>query len=100
MHLRKLVGKAYEIELGRCLDTLFEQYQQWKEQEITVWELEEKIHEFHNRRARELYKAYSFGDLAFSVAFGIHSGVIDISEVEQTCLSEVKKKLEYLESDT
>jgi hypothetical protein len=98
-HLRALAEKAYEIDLGRCIDKLFHKYLKWQQQEITVWDLNENIHEYHNEIARGLYKSYTMANPIYSVAFGIMSGVIDISEVDQCCVSDVERVLEALKED-
>ena len=97
--LHALAEKAYEIDLGRCIDKLFEKYQKWKEGQITVWDLNEKIHEYHNEIARDLYKSYTIDDPIFPVAFGIKSGAIDISEVDQSCLPDIERILEYFKKN-
>jgi len=90
-HLRALAMKAYEIDLGRCIDTLFDKYQKWKQQQISVWEVNDQIHEYHDDIARSLYKTYTMKDPIYPVAFGVKSGAIDISEVDPSCLDEVER---------
>lgn len=97
--LRALAEKAYEEDLGRCIDKLFDHYQEWKNKQISVWDLNEKIHEFHNDIARGLYKSYTIEDPIFPVAFGIKSGVIGINEVDQYCHQDIERILEYLENN-
>ncbi len=95
-HLRTLADRAYAIELGRSIDTLFQKYLKWKQQEMTVWDLHENIHEYHNGISRDLYKSYTMTNPIYAVAFGIMSGVIDMSEVDQCCVSAVERVLEAL----
>ncbi len=95
-HLRALAEKAYEIDLGRSIDKLFETYQEWKKLKIDVWDMNQCIHEFHNEIARDLYKSYTINHPIFPVAFGIKTGAIDISEVDESCIDEVQRIVDNL----
>ncbi len=96
-HLRALGEKAYEIDLERSIDKLFEKYQLLKRQKISVWDMNQWIHEFHDDIARELHKSYTANDPVYPVALGIITGAIDISEVDESCLDEVKRISDLLE---
>ena len=99
-HLQELAHKGYEKDLSRCTDKLFDKFQKWKEGEITVWDLNEDIHKYHNEIARGLYKTYTIDDPIFPVVFGIQTGAIDISEINPDCLPEVEKMLQHLNKNT
>jgi len=90
-HLRALTETAYERDLSRCLEVLEKNFIQWREGEISVWDLNEKIHEYHNEIARELYKAYTMNDPVFSVVFGIVQGVISLEDVDESCRDRVSR---------
>ena len=96
-HLRSLGAKAYETDLGRCIDKLFEKYTHWKNKEISVWDMNQYIHEYHDEISRNLYKSYTIDDPIFQVAFGIQTGAIKLEDVEESCLDEVKRILKYFE---
>ena len=97
-HLRKLAAFGYEKDLARCLNVVKNSFERWDSGEISVWDLNEKIHEFHDDIARELYKSYtSINDPTFSVVFGIRQGVIDIDEVNEDCKHLLQPLLEYFE---
>ena len=85
-HLRDLAGLAYERDLSRCLYAVKNNFDKWENNEITVWDMNDKIHEFHNTIARDLYKSYvDIQDPLLAVAFGIRQGVLEISEVNINC---------------
>jgi hypothetical protein len=84
-HLRELTDIAYERDMSRCLEVLTDKFEAWKKKEISTWDLNQKIHEYHNEIARELYKSYTMNDPIFTVAFGVAQGVISLNEVDQTC---------------
>ncbi|MFC1747930.1 hypothetical protein ACFL2V_03910 [Pseudomonadota bacterium] len=99
-HLRALAGVAYERDLALCLNVLRKSYDKWDAGEISVWDVNDKIHEFHNGTARDLYKRYSLtGDPSYSVAFGVRQGVIDISEIDKECLSLIQPLLDHFACD-
>lgn len=95
-HLRELAGIGYERDLARCLNAVKYSFEKWEAGEISVWDLNDKIHEFHNDIARELYKAYSsISDPTYSVAFGVRQGVIDIEEINDECMPLLQPLLDY-----
>jgi hypothetical protein len=85
-HLRELAGRAYEIELSKKLAGLHEQFEEWKAGTISVWDLSDLIHAFHDKDAREIYKFYVYGKkYQVQVAHAIHSGHLSIEDVEESC---------------
>ncbi|NOR71315.1 MAG: hypothetical protein GQ532_16720 [Methylomarinum sp.] len=93
-HLRELVAIAYERDLFRCLNIVKNSFDKWENNEITVWDVNDKIHQFHNDIALELYKSYvDINDPLLSVAFGLRQGVLDISEVNINCRPMVEELL-------
>jgi len=92
--LRELVDIAYERDLSRCLNEVKNSFDKWENNEITAWDVNDKIHQFHNDIARELYNSYvGINDPIMSVAFGIRQGVIDISEVNIQCVPIIEEIL-------
>lgn len=93
-HLRELAAIVYERDLSRCLNEVKNSFDKWENNEITAWDVNDKIHQFHNDIARELYKSYvGINDPLLAVVFGIRQGVIDISEVNATCKSLIEETL-------
>lgn len=56
--LRELSMIAYELEMSRELQKLESHFKVWHEGEISVINLNEKIHEYHSGVQKELYKTY------------------------------------------
>jgi hypothetical protein len=42
--MRELIGIAYERELRQELDTLYEQFQQWRQGTLDIWDMKELVH--------------------------------------------------------
>lgn len=95
-HLRELVDTAYERDLSKCLLTVASRFEAWKENEISVWDLNQVIHEFHNDIARELYKAYTMTDKELAVAFGVVQEVLSLDEIDETCRDRISKLAELI----
>lgn len=86
--LRQFAGLAYERELSAAVRVLQDEFLRWENKEIDVFELNERIHEFHNGISRTLYGRYSGLDAAFGVASALHRGILDREEVgEEVFLS-------------
>ena len=98
-HFRKLAATAYERELGRALEQLHVQFERWKIGEVDAFDLDVKIHEYHNGIARDLFKRYEYGDPELAVGAAIVSGILLESEVDERYLPWVKSWIELFEED-
>jgi len=85
-HLRELAAKAYEIELSNAIETVHQSILKWKNNEISCWDTDQLIHQYHDNIARDLYKTYvMLNDPRFAVAQAVAKGILDISEVREDC---------------
>ena len=73
--LRELAAAAHEEELRRALLPVAAAFEEWRSGQLGSGELTERMHEFHQGPARELYKRYNSGPLEFAVAQAIVAGV-------------------------
>jgi len=65
------------------MNKLYEQFQRWRGDDISVFELNDKLHQFHNGIARELYKRYVIMDPDFGVAHALNHGILGVEEVRE-----------------
>ncbi|KAB2910593.1 MAG: hypothetical protein F9K30_22470 [Dechloromonas sp.] len=79
--LRQFAGIAYERELSAAAQSLQIEFSRWGSGAIDVFELNEKIHEFHQGVSRELYSRYAVMDAAFAVASAVRRGVLTRAEI-------------------
>lgn len=81
--LRQMAGIAYERELATASDALLQEFQRWKNKEIDVFELNERIHEFHHGISRELCNRYSGNGATISwcLASALKRGILSRNEV-------------------
>ena len=96
--LRHLAEIAYERELSQASDALLAEFNRWKKKQIDVFELNEKIHEFHNGISRTLYERYVGMDPRFGVGRAIKVGVLNRREVEDDLFSLIEEMVEILRS--
>jgi len=87
--LKRLVGLAYERELAKALESLEENFRQWKKNKITAFELGELIHKFHNGIARDLWSFYTTGPAELNVRHAIAKGVILKNEISTGILEKL-----------
>lgn len=85
--LRELAGIAYERELAAASEALLAEFRRWDAKEIDVFQLNEKIHEFHNGISRALYGRYVGMDPGIAVAFALNNGVLKRTEIDGDLLS-------------
>ncbi len=72
--------------MSLALQDLYENFKKWVNNEITAWELNDKIHEHHNGTARDLYKIYELSnDSKILVSRAVVKGIIKIKEVQEDC---------------
>jgi hypothetical protein len=96
--LRDLAGLAYGRELAAASEALLGEFHRWNNKEIDVFELNEKIHEFHNGISRALYGRYVGMDPKFGVAHAIQSGVLKRVEIDDDIFALVSGMVEVLSS--
>jgi hypothetical protein len=80
--LRELLSKAYAQELSDHLRGLALNFDQWRDNKITCWELSDRIHQFHHGISRELYNIYnnSRQDIAL-ISRAVAQNLIQLDEV-------------------
>ena len=85
--LRDLQGIAWERELSSALEQLQKDFRSWEKGDISPFELNDRIHRFHDGRSRQLFNIYSGSLDTFWLDHVIARGVIDESEVSDGLLA-------------
>ena len=91
--LRELANEAWEAELHGALDDLFEDFCRWADEGYSSFELIERIHEFHDGPARDLYKRYTAMLPGTAVARAIAVGTIDASALPAGLLAKLEDEI-------
>jgi hypothetical protein len=99
-HLRELSGKAHERELSEALNALLDRFQEWKNGNVSPWDLNQTIHEFHDGRSRDLYKLYIMNyDPIYRAAYALAKEIIGIDEVEESCRAILQPKIDFIKGE-
>ncbi len=88
--LRSLATIAYERELDSTLEDLYLSFEKWKNKQIDCFELNELIHEFHQKKSTELWKIYNQTDNDFIVDRAVRLGVLQQGEISAETAEAVK----------
>jgi hypothetical protein len=94
--LRQLASEAWDAELREALLGLYENFGTWADNGMSSFDLTDRIHEFHNGTARDLYKRYTGVDPGFLVSRAIALGVLGEDAVEAKLLSKLAEEIEFI----
>ena len=94
--LRQLAQEAWEAELTRELEELFETFCKWADKGVSAFDLSDQIHEFHNGVSRELYNRYTGLPPASSVAHAIALGILGEESIDSSLLEKLLPLIETL----
>lgn len=92
-HIRDMTGMAYEREMTAALEMLLAAFQEWKQGAMTVFDLDEKIHQYHNGTSRDLYKQYATGHPDMAILLALARGALKIEELNDDCRSFYQERL-------
>lgn len=90
----ELAGIVHEEILRRALIELDRSFEQWRRNEIDSFELEARIHEFHQGSSRRIFDQFGRDRVAerpWKIAVGVAEGIIDISAVPPEIRAEVQR---------
>ena len=65
---------------------------------LDVWEVDSRIHEYHQNAARELWKKYNYVDAQETVAFAVFREVIKLDEIPDEVRDFVEHRVESIRS--
>src|SRR5438045_4199780 len=80
--LRRLAGLAHERELSEAVSNLESEFGRWRRGEISVFELNDRIHRYHLGASRDLYNLYDSGEAEIVVPGAIARGTLQEQEVD------------------
>ena len=89
---RELCGLAYERELSTALQELEAKFQEWHEEKIDAFDLNDAIHKHHNGISRHLWNKYA-DKPEFILPIQIVNGVIKEEEVPEILMKELRDLL-------
>lgn len=95
--LRELASEAHLSELNEALAGLYEEFCKWGANGMSAFDLNDKIHEFHDGNSRELYKTYVLGNPEVAVAIGISRKTINPGQLDEGLREKIAPIIEGLE---
>ena len=88
--LRIHVAEAHEYELREALEELFEEFLKWLDKGMNTFDLNDKVHQFHDGISRDLYKTYVLSDTELAAAIGLHKKAIDPDHIDEDILRKLE----------
>ena len=97
--VREWAGIAHDRDLRKALGELREQFERWGRGEIDSFELNERVHRFHQDTAKEIWKRYATTHLEAAVASAVAAGVLRKDELPAELVQHIAGLVEFYEHD-
>jgi hypothetical protein len=97
--LREWARVAHERDLRKALGELRVQFDLWERGEIDSFELNERVHRFHQETSRDILKRYATTRLEPAVASAVAAGVLRTEELSPELLRHIAGLVEFYEED-
>lgn len=98
--LRELSAVAHERELAGALNKLHEDFAAWQAGKIDVFELNDRIHQFHQQTSREIWKLYCYhGDEDLLVFRALKLGFLTEDEIGAELLAQIGPMIGFRRDD-
>lgn len=98
--LRQLAAIAHGRELTNALQALHQQFGEWQAQKIDAFELSDRIHQFHQQTAREIWKLYVNADhnqAALLVSRALRLKLLAADEVGQDLVEQLAPLTDFFQ---
>lgn len=97
--IREWAVIAHDRDLRKALSELRAQFERWDRGEIDSFELNERVHRFHQDTAREIWKRYATTHLEPAVASAVAAGVLRKEELPSELLDYMAGLIEFYQQD-
>jgi hypothetical protein len=97
--LRELAGRAHAAELSTHLRELHAEFAKWERGELDPFDLNRKIHEFHQGANHDVYGCYRSLSPKLLVARAIAQDVLPESEVGEDLVRKLQFRISDLRCD-
>ena len=99
-HLRQLAKDCFEKEMSLALEALYQEFKKWENEKITTWELNDKVHEHQNKKAKQLGKLYEdINDPRIALAQAVVKGIIKIEDVQENCRPLLQNLIDFYQNE-
>src|SRR5437870_5580396 len=97
--VREWAGVAHDRDLRNALGELRVQFGRWERGEISSFELNEFVPQFHDGASREIWKRYATNHLEPAVASAVAAGILGREELPTGLLQLIAGLIEFYEAD-
>jgi hypothetical protein len=97
--VREWAGVAHDRDLRKALGELRVQFERWERGEIRSFDLNEFVHQFHDRTSREIWKRYATNHLEPAVASAVAAGILRKEELPSELLQHIAGLIEFYETE-
>ena len=97
--IRQLADRAWERELRSAIAEIGDAIVEMERGTVSPFDVDEKIHEYHNGTARDLYNLYSGGGPWMGVCQAYYKGILsdeDLVELSEEVRCEMQDRSESL----
>ena len=92
--MRQLIDIAFERELDQELALLYQDFQKWRNKEIDGFELNGRVHKYHQGSSREVWKTYNYMDLDTAVSRAFALGLLKKEDIEEDILEIIETRID------
>ena len=97
--VREWAGVAHDRDLRKALGEVRVQFWRWERGDISSFELNEFVHQFHDGKSREIWKRYATNHLEPAVASAVAAGILRREELPTELLQHIAGLIEFYEAD-
>jgi hypothetical protein len=97
--VREWAGIAHDRDLRKALGELRTEFARWEDGEIDSFELNERVHRFHENTSREIWKRYATTHLEPAIASAVAAGVLRREELSSELLHHIAGLIEFYQQD-
>ena len=94
--LRTLQGLVWERELAAALRSLSHDFDAWERGDCSVFDLSDRIHDFHTGPRKELFNRYTGTLWADWIARAVVTGVLDETELSAELREALNNTIAYI----
>jgi hypothetical protein len=98
--VREWAGIAHDRDLRKALSELRVQFNRWDRGEIDSFELNERVHRFHQDTARDIWKKYATTQLEPAIASAVAAGVLRKDELPVELVQHIAGLIELYEHES
>jgi hypothetical protein len=97
--VREWAAVAHDRDLRKALGELRVQFDRWGRGDLSAFELNDMVHQFHDGTSREIWKRYATNHLEPAVASALVAGVLRREELPEELLQHIRTLVEFYEAD-